>query len=366
MGVQFSRDITVVLRYDDFGLRSDTALERRIVGALARQGLCAVFGVIPFDTESQPLSSDAEKAAFLRTAVGEGLVEAALHGFCHEFLEVLDGGKTEFAGRGAGAQLEMIRRGAEELEACCGRYPSCFIPPFNSYDLDTVRALEGSGITCLSASMFGPAPENSNLRFLPQTCSLVQVRDAVEAARQGRTPFPLLMPLFHQFDFTENDPVRGRLSFEAFEKLLAWLADQADVRVCTVSGVLGDGHDLGAGRHLAQRAYLLASLHPWSAPWAAIESARLLLHGPSEAQVLRRMVVARTAAAYVAVALAGFFAGACVSAVGIPWALSTSLAVAGLTALGALTMARKGRMYFRAVAAAVFLAAFAAGSLTGS
>lgn len=358
---QQPHQIIVVLRYDDFEAGSDTELERRIIELLRKNGLCAVFGVVPFGCESGgsnseiSLSAYSDKTELLRQAVTDGTVEAALHGYCHEFRRLPKGGNTEFAGRGVIEQLKLVRSGMQEVELCSGKRPICFIPPFNSYDLDTVKALEQAGILCLSASMFGVASVGHEIRFFPQTCSLMQTRLAVESARQGRENCPLIMPLFHQYDFMENDPVRGKWRLEQFEEMLAWLVSQPDVVVRTVSRILEEGHDLSPGRYLAHQKFLRASLHPWSAPCPHAVPARLRLQDDKEATRMLRVITLRTVMAYSLVALVGLLAGMGCVVLGLPQAYMGAFAAAGNIVLLVVLLRRKSRMYYNSIRLSFFM-----------
>lgn len=362
------KTVTVVLRYDDYGPTSDTSVERGILESLRRHGLSCVFGVVPFAASGSPaagrsLSACGEKAGLLRQAVADGVVEAALHGCSHQRLSERGPGSrpTEFAGRGYETQLALILRGRKELEACTGRAPGCFIPPFNSYDAETVWALERSGMGCLSASMFGPVPVRAATSFLPQTCSLTQMRESVEAARAGRDARPLVVPLFHEFDFVENSAERGRVSLEQFDGLLAWLAAQPDVTVRTAAQVQADGHDLGIERYRAQQRFLMASLHPRAARVARAGSARLRYLERDRAERLRRAVVRKTAASYTLAALCAAGGGVAAVVAGLPKGLLLGLAGGANAAWVAMLLRRKGDIYYNAARLSVFLAALLAG-----
>ncbi len=362
------KTVTVVLRYDDYGPASDTAIERGILESLARHGLSCVFGVVPFTAMDiavggQSLCANEEKSTMLRQAVADGVVEAALHGCSHQRLTERGPGSrpTEFAGRGYETQLALILRGRKELEACTGRVPDCFIPPFNSYDVETVWALERVGIGCLSASMFGFAPERTSMRFLPQTCNLTQMRAAVEAARAGTDAKPLVVPLFHEFDFVENSAQRGRMSLGQFDGLLAWLAAQPDVTVRTAAQIQAEGHDLGIERYRAQQRFLMASLHPRAARVVRAEPARLRYLERDRAERLRRAVVRKTAASYALAALCAAGGGVAAVVAGLPKGLLLGLAGGANAAWVAMLLRRKGDIYYNAARLSVFLAALLAG-----
>lgn len=357
--------VVVVLRYDDFGVDSDLELEKKVVSLLRKHNLCAVFGVVPFtcpdiQDEKQALSMHAVKADLLREGVADGTLEAALHGFCHEFRKLPNGDNTEFETRPLAVQSDLIKLGMDEVLRCADQSPSCFIPPFNSYDLNTVTALERAGIRCLSASMLGSAPTASSLLFFPQTCSLMQARAAIESARRDKDASALIMPLFHQFDFLENDPVRGRWTLTDFEDLLQWIAAQPDVRVRTVGQTMDEGHDLGVPRYTAQQRFLKASLHPWSARVPRIEPARLRLLDLRMSSRLRNIVLGRSLAFYSAAAVGACHLGLGLRGMGISRLPLLWIWLAAC-ATWILVLSRRGGIYFRAMLASVALAAMGLG-----
>ena len=125
-----------------------------------------------------------------------------------------------------------------------------FVPPWNQYDLNTLRALEVLGFSTLSASKNGEATENSKLNFLPASCGLPRLRDAVKAVRTSSDNQPLIVVLFHQYDFREIDEKRGSITFQEFYDLLNWLKSQRNVRLLSISQATKAIKDLSANRFL--------------------------------------------------------------------------------------------------------------------
>jgi hypothetical protein len=130
-----------------------------------------------------------------------------------------------------------------------------FVPPWNSYDANTVRALEDLGFGVISADSVHCAHRASSLQFVPATCGLSDVRRAVAAARERQEDEPLIVVLFHQYDFVEADAKRGRLRVGDLSRLLDWLAEQGDVRVLTIGETVRVMGDLSVSRLLANYTY---------------------------------------------------------------------------------------------------------------
>lgn len=364
--------IAVILRYDDFSALSDSDVEATLLDTLRASGLRAVFGVVPFAVpfgsadHLEARALEGSKALLLRGAVEEGLVEAALHGCTHLYLPRFfpGGGFTEFEGLTRGEQSRLLARGRKALEEITGRKARTFIPPFNSYDALTVKALQDNEFECLSAAMFDPVPQGAALRVTPHTCSLPQVREAVELARRGTSHAPVVAALFHQYDFTGGDGGPASITLAKFEKLAGWLAEQPDVSVLTASQLMDSGADLGVERHQANRRLRRFSIHPLTPACACSGATRLYLPDEAESLACLKRGAIFAALAYCLAVAAGFSAGMlAVTAVRIPWPVAAAgfagLNVAWLTYLSV----RKGRVYSKAARVSAFLAAGLAGGL---
>ncbi len=269
-----SGKIQVVLRYDDYSALSDFAIEAEILDVVRRHGLCAVFGVIPFAVPAglcnaqEGVALEGKKADVLRGSVQDGMVEAALHGLHHLYLPRFNyvNGFTEFEGLPLAEQAELIARGSAELERVTGCKAKCFIPPFNSYDEWTTEALRQNGIKCLSAAVFDPIPRKAELLLLPHTCSLPQLREAIEQARRSSSEAPIVAALFHSFDFVESGQKKACISIMEFDILASWLASQSDLGVMTVSQVMDSNADLSFDRYQANRLLRQMGIHPHVPP----------------------------------------------------------------------------------------------------
>jgi peptidoglycan/xylan/chitin deacetylase (PgdA/CDA1 family) len=185
--------ITVVFRYDDYSERSPTSLEADLIAAFQEHDIPCTLGIIPYVSTGvehdpypqrvMPLSQ--EKAAILKEAVASGIVEPALHGYSHQTVRDCprDGrGCTEFVGSSYIDQLAKIGEGKRLLEDKFDARISTFIPPWNSYDENTLRCVEELGFNCLSAASQGVSEKDSSLKFLPATCSISALRQAVRRA----------------------------------------------------------------------------------------------------------------------------------------------------------------------------------------
>ena len=249
------RKINVVFRYDDPSAGSESEFELKIIDAFREHNATVTFGVIPFicardvhDTSPQnviPLGP--KKGKLLGKAVKEGVLDIAMHGYSHQTRISDADHRTEFRGLDYDSQFEKLSKGKKLLEEMTKAPISAFIPPWNQYDLNTLKALEKLGFSTLSAAMYGKAPDSSGLNFMPFTCRIPEVREAVSWARISSDRQPLIVVMFHRYDFSEPGH-KGRATFEEFYKLLGWLGSQNDVRFLSISQAAKEISDLSAKR----------------------------------------------------------------------------------------------------------------------
>jgi len=246
------KEIAVILRYDDYSKISPTELETKILDVLKSKNISCTFGVIPY-LKSINNALPQAKADILRKAIKTGTVEVALHGFDH--LWGRDGVSGEFEGLSYNRQVEKIEKGRGFLQRILDAKITTFIPPFNRYDQNTIRALEKLQFICISGDCWGPQQSSSSLKFLPVTCELNEVRDAVESARHIRGHQSAIAVMFHPFYFVEVDKKRGKISYQEFVDLLSWLASQRDIRVTSIREAITPSTDFSAKRYSTFRSY---------------------------------------------------------------------------------------------------------------
>ena len=263
--------ITIVFRYDDYSSRSATDLERHIIAAFQKHGVCCTFGIIPFvkavnylDVRPQagiPLTT--AKAEMARNAIKAGAMDAAQHGYSHQTLQSQPGGwHTSYAGLDYDSQLYKIRTGKVFLDEMLHTKITTFIPPFNSYDTNTLRALEKLDFQCISANLSGETATATTLKILPATCTLAQIRQVIHYAREIIDYHPMICVLFHQDDFVgientiEKEKIAHKISLQEFGDLLSWITSQNDLRVRSISQLLEENVDLSMERFRNNKYYL--------------------------------------------------------------------------------------------------------------
>jgi len=238
--------IKIILRFDDPSATSNHLLESEIIECLGSVEAKATFAVIPFKRpENQHDYTDNSWAKHLVRGQLSGITEIALHGYSHEIRGHLpQGSPTEFAGIAAASQETMIKSGAERLRAIFGENSvTGFIPPWNSYDTNTLLALDNHRFRYISAGAICPEILKSRIINLPRTCQFIDVKEAVVEARRYAKLEPIIIAVMHHYDFIGNGKKPARLSLSQFSELLKWIHTQSDLSFYTL-GELSDNQTL--------------------------------------------------------------------------------------------------------------------------
>ena len=268
--------ITVVFRYDDYSSRSATSVEQNIFELFAEHRLALTVGVIPYicagsvrDSAPQELIAlTPDKAETLRQFIRRGTVNAALHGYAHQSNRDYGRGKpSEFVGSDFHSQLLKLKEGKVFLETSLEAPLDTFIPPWSTYDANTLLALEKLDFKCLSGVLSGYSNPTTQLKFLPATCELTEARQTLTYALRIAAYSPLVCVVFHEYDFKaeNNAGVAGKedLRYQELVDLVRWIKAQKNMRVCTIDQLVQSNMDLSVDRFNNNKYYIrLAHLKP--------------------------------------------------------------------------------------------------------
>jgi len=257
---------------------------------------------------------------------------------------------TEFAGVSLAEQERRIAAGKFLLDNTLRTPVTLFVPPFNSYDGNTIRVLEKLGFQALSAGGMPVPAGTSDLRFLPVTCErILDLRDAVESARESSETAPVVVAMFHPHDFREVSEGAGVIDLQQFGELLRSVSSQKDVRIRTLGEVVAEtDRELGQARY---RDYCRLrpdkTKHLLPPPLRAGCSNVSNYPSPAALRRIKFMLATRLLLLYGGIAAVSFAAACAVLAVlpflARPAAYGGSLALAGL----AIYVCRDFELYFR-------------------
>jgi len=249
--------VNVIFRLDDYSAKSSTDMELKILDTFRKNEASVTFAVIPFISvvyvhDPSPnqgvVPLPPKKGEILKAGLKDGILDIALHGYSHQTINTIR--MTEFSGLAYDSQVERLVKGKEFLENMIDAPVTTFVPPWNRYDLNTLRALEELGFLTISANTAGNVTKRSRLNFLPASCRLSDIRNAVQTARTSSDNQPVIVVLFHHYDFIEIDKKRGSITLMEFNELLNWLKSQRDIRLLSIGQATKVIKDLSANRFL--------------------------------------------------------------------------------------------------------------------
>lgn len=270
LGYSETNATTIIIRYDDYTIERPDTFDLKILDFFRKEGIPISIGVIPFVLspkgvdQSTPVTERAfEKLQNLRHALEDGFADVALHGYLHNPVKLTHfHSPSEFAGVALENQIQMLVQGKAYLEKILGVGVFWFIPPWNTYDRNTIEALKLTGFHGISAGTYGEATNGSEFKFLPATCSWNNLKTAVLAAKKlKKSEEPIIVVMLHSYDIDgSSKQIPGdSVRFQEFSKLIAWVKSQPEVKFLSLNDLLeNSGVDLSAGRYIENQAYLSA------------------------------------------------------------------------------------------------------------
>jgi len=237
--------IYISFRIDDCGIDSFEIYEN-ILPLFSKYKIPLTLGVVPFHTNGNSIirSLSPQMISFLKPFIYKENIEIALHGYLHRNNCKYSSFSSEFAGLEKEDQKRMILAGKNELERTFGIPISTFIPPWNTYDENTLEVLTELGFKNLSGARYGQIScQNIDLNFIPYTCDLLNIQKTVyKLLIENTTPDEkVIVALFHDYNFaylnksTSNSYSRtNSIELFDFEKILEFLHNQKQIVFLTI------------------------------------------------------------------------------------------------------------------------------------
>ena len=211
--------VNVVFRFDDFRLCPDT-LQEQLLETFVRHKIPISLAVIPC-SDDKLFFTEGSYLAQLKGATETGLIEIAQHGLNHRFI----GFGGEFAGISFQRQMDMLSKGKHLLDSLFMPIIT-FVPPWNSYDDNTLRALELLGFECMSSCMtIGQPLSSAKLQYYPETID--HPNKLINAIKDNKNRNGIIILMFHDYDFDDS------FSMSDMDALLNKLNDMDGVECLT-------------------------------------------------------------------------------------------------------------------------------------
>lgn len=253
--------IKVIFRYDDYTL-TNNRLDSAVLSSFLQHDIPLSLGVIPFNENGQLIFAiDAAKLNTLREIAGQGKIEIALHGFCHT--QKYRSG--EFGGMPYEEQILKLSQGKRALDSMLYYNVTTFIPPWNAYDENTIKALEKCGFNTISSDLFGcPSGISDKINYVPHTVdNLACLINIIEHAPSSGNL--LIVVMFHGYDFIESGDTTNlsakKISYSDLEHVLTQLKKYSTIEYLTFKDIVASNEDLSYNRmELNTRSFLTKKL----------------------------------------------------------------------------------------------------------
>lgn len=262
-----ANQIKILLRYDDYSRNSPADVEQVLFETAKNVGIGVLVGVIPFPNSPYPAPGSGSmrlvadlnnaKVATLKKYSSDGTIEVAVHGFNHHN-NATKGRNAEFSGLPESTQTQLLGIAKASLEAAMGLNVKTFIPPFNSYDSETLTSLERNGYTLLSADIGGPTHPDSNLRLLPGGPYPYRLKNVVLSALSNNHTDALVIAIIHPYDIIESGEVLPdfrhglqQISLKKLQEDIHEIKQLPNVQFLSISELFQGGEDLTQERFQA-------------------------------------------------------------------------------------------------------------------
>lgn len=198
-------NIHVIFRIDDFGIDNELFYPK-LFEIFEKHNTSLIIGVVPYKMIDGKLSGLSElQIKILKQGQTKGLIEIAQHGMNHINNSRPPATASEFKGLSFHEQYCRILKGKRYLEETFqGSKIITFIPPWNSFDENTILALEKLDFKFISPSIvsskFNKIP--TSIKFIPSTISIHQLNKSIKSIPPNKDA--LIVVLFHGYDFESN------------------------------------------------------------------------------------------------------------------------------------------------------------------
>lgn len=190
----------IIFRVDDIFL-DNNQFEEQLFDIFLKNNIPLTLGVVPMNNKNTPIIYQLNPTT--KDQLRSNKFNIAVHGYKH----VKNNEYGEFSGVNIEIQNNWIADGIKHLKQLTDFKIDTFIPPWNSFDNNTVSALKNNGIKYLSAdnrsyidSLVVSVPYSvEHLFFLKsKTYKLIQLFSKV-----GFFKNTVIIVLFHPYNFTE-------------------------------------------------------------------------------------------------------------------------------------------------------------------
>ena len=231
--------INIAFRFDDPSVSSNHMLESEVINICSEYGVKINFAVIPFKKINHqliPLTSLSAK--HLAEAEAKDWIEISQHGHSHQKYKSFDKGPSEFQGRPYEEQLHLLNAGKNLLDEIFRVRKRGFVPPWNTFDNNTVLAANQLDFNFISAGWEIPninKPEK--IKLIPRTG---QVSELIKDAKRFK-PYsaisPIIVSVIHHYDFVESNEDGAKFDLKGFEEIIKSITSMKHIKVSSLESI---------------------------------------------------------------------------------------------------------------------------------
>ena len=185
--------LNIIFRYDDFCLEY-SEYQEELINIFEKEQIPLILGIIPFHEQTKQTSSEVYDYDLYKRVMNNQ-IKIGLHGYQHKNKN-LEGKLSEFEGLDYDMQFRMLKEGSQFIQNKLGLYPTLFIPPFNTADMNTLKALYKLDYECISSSGLY---NNPYINQLPATTTLEKINDIVSQVKNSDVDLYIVI-LFHKYE----------------------------------------------------------------------------------------------------------------------------------------------------------------------
>mgnify|MGYP002700258740 CR=1 FL=1 len=231
--------INIALRFDDPSVSSNHALEKEVIAICYRHGVKINFAVIPYkiiDEKLSPLTPSAAK--HLVDAEDKGWIEISQHGHSHQNRSPAGLSPSEFTSCPLDDQLGFLNAGKNLLNEIFKKKNRGLVPPWNSFDKNTLVAARKLDFNFVSAGWELPLDyRESETKILPRTAQVSNLMIDVRKYRAYAALSPVIIAVIHHYDFIESNEKNAKFDLRGFEKIIKYISTSNHVRMTSLESI---------------------------------------------------------------------------------------------------------------------------------
>ena len=231
---------TIIFRSDDAEAYFSTDLLKYITDTLITNNIPQTIGITPANTYGETLGDDPAVVAYLNAIKANPKVELALHGYQHTL--------NEFGSLNLSQAQAKIVASLAVLNQTLGITPVTFIPPYNSFNTNTLTACKNKGFTRFSAADYDDANAwaevPTGLLHVPSTVDFQdwdaggQIRTSAAIIQDAQTSLDandVAVIQIHFWAFGDDNGTLDPASYQTLLEVLGWVRQKASEGVALMT-----------------------------------------------------------------------------------------------------------------------------------